>query len=218
MAAQIDKWSRTGEKARLPTRNHEKALHEIFLGMFASLHDKPAETVQNQFESLQFHTNRILVEFKGKSEGDNHRTWVKASTDLLSTLKKFCLMEAKRGLKFHGSGDVLGEAAPAPKAEAAAAAAPPAPPAGGPPPPAAGGPPPPPPPAAPPADPPKSAGGGMGALFASIRGIDQSSGRTKGLKRVKDKDRSCKNRDLVKSSKVNVAEIEKRKAKNASKK
>merc|ERR1712226_1223630 len=190
MAAQIDKWSRTGEKARLPTRNHEKALHEIFLGMFASLHDKPAETVQNQFESLQFHTNRILVEFKGKSEGDNHRTWVKASTDLLSTLKKFCLMEAKRGLKFHGSGDVLGEAAPAPKAEAAAAAAPP----------------------------PKSAGGGMGALFASIRGIDQSSGRTKGLKRVKDKDRSCKNRDLVKSSRVNVAEIEKRKAKNASKK
>jgi len=216
MAAQIDKWTRSGEKARLPTRNHEKALHELFLGLFALLHDKPADTVQNQFESLQFHTNRILVEFKGKSEGDNHRNWVKASTDLLSTLKKFCLMEAKRGLKFKGSGDVLAEASAAPKAEETATAAPPAPPAA----PAApaGGPPPPPPPPAPAADPPKSAGGGMGALFASIRNIDQSSGRTKGLKRVKDKDRSCKNRDLVKSSKVNVEEIEQRKAKNAAKK
>ena len=57
----------------------------------------------------------------------------------------------------------------------------------------------------------------MGALFASIRSIDQSSGRTKGLKRVKDKDRSCKNRDLVKSSKVSAEDIEKRKKKNASK-
>ena len=84
-----------------------------------------------------------------------------------------------------------------------------------------GAPPPPPPPATssgPPPPPAAAPGGGMGALFAAIRGIDQSSGRTKGLKRVKDKDRSCKNRDLVKSSKVSTEDIENRKKKTAPKK
>lgn len=152
-----------------------------------------------------------------RSEGDVHRAWVKAATDMLTSFKKFCLMEAKRGLKFKGTGDVTAAAGAAPAAAAAAAPPPPPAAAAGPPPPPAPGPPPPPAAAAGGAKK-KKAGGGMGALFASIRSIDQSSGRTKGLKRVKDKDRACKNRDLVKSSKVSAADIEKRKAKNASKK
>ena len=125
------------------------------------------------------------------------------------------MMEANRGLKFKGTGDVTAAGSAAATKAAPSPAAPPPPPAPAaapPPPPPAGSGGPPPPPAG------KPAAGGMGALFASIRNIDQSSGRTKGLKRVKDKDRACKNRALVKSSKVSAADIEKRKKKTTTKK
>lgn len=196
----------------MPTRNHEKALHELYMTFNALLHDTPAETAKNQLESLEFHTNRILVEFKANKteEGDLHRNFAKGATGMVKAYKKFCLMEAKRGLKYKGTGDVT-----AASDTTAAAAAPPVAAAGG-------APPPPPMGAMPVAEDPapkkKKKAGGMDALFASIQNVKAKNGRTVGLKRVKDKDRSCKNRDLVKSSKVDVAAIEAKKKRNAAKK
>ena len=41
-----------------------------------------------------------------RAEGDVHRKWVAATETLMKAFKKFCMMEAKRGLKFKGTGSV----------------------------------------------------------------------------------------------------------------
>lgn len=57
MAVQLDKWVKTAEKARLPTRNHEKALHEILLAMFALLHVRPCSGALQSSNMTLFMTN-----------------------------------------------------------------------------------------------------------------------------------------------------------------
>lgn len=58
----------------------------------------------------------------------------------------------------------------------------------------------------------KAKGGGLAGLFAEIGSIDQSSGKTAGLKHVSDKQKAYKNRSLVKTSKVSETGSKKKKS------
>jgi hypothetical protein len=180
-----------GLGAQFPDRNMEKGLQEIFNAIAqALLTPEPVQTVKDAFEAMQFYTNKVLADAKGKEDKAANTAWVQASEALLNGFRQF-LVPSTKGLKYKGKGDPTA-AAPAgggggggekPAAAPAAAAGG----GGGPPPPPAGGVPPP-----PPAEVSTEVkpGGDLAGLFAEISSIDQSSGRTAGLKHVSDKQKA----------------------------
>lgn len=208
-----------GLRAQFPDRNMEKGLSEVFAAMSALLHPTPVQHVKDSFEAMQFYTNKVLSDAKGKDDKANNIAWVKAAEALLNDFRQFCV-PSMRGLKWKGKDDPTG-AAPALPAAGGAKAAEPAPaPAAAAEPEAA------PAPAPAPAVKVKTAkglskggggGGGLAGLFAEVRSIDQSSGKTAGLKHVSDKQKVYKNRSLVKTSVVSEDAIKKKKKKTVKK-
>jgi len=202
----LQKFSNNAARAQFPDRNMEKGLSEIFNAMAALLHPKPVQTVKDAFEAMQFYTNKVLSASKGKDDQKHHIEWVKASEKLLNDFRAF-LAPSITGLQWKGQNDPTGDAPAAPaggaKAEAAPAPAPAPKEEESPPVPA-------------PApkvkvatakglSKPPAGGGGLAGLFAEVRSIDQSSGKTAGLRHVSDKQKAYKNRSLVKTSKVSDA-------------
>lgn len=198
--------SSKGLRAQLPDRNMEKGLSEIFSALAAPLTPQPVQHVKDSHEAMQFYTNKVLTDAKGKDDKKANIAFVQAAEAFLTAYRKF-LVPSTRGLKWKGKGDPTESAGAGGGTKTAAAPAPAAEPA----------------PAPAPAPEPakkkttvntakksgiskaKPAGGGLAGLFAEIGSIDQSQGKTAGLKHVTDKQKAYKNRALVKTSKVSDA-------------
>ncbi|KAM7373454.1 hypothetical protein PAMP_008302 [Pampus punctatissimus] len=163
-----------------PQFNHLSAVSESVPALgWVAMAPKPGPYVKEMQDAAMFYTNRVLKEFKEKDK--THVDWVKAYVSIWTDLQNYIKQHHTTGLSWSKSGPVASASAAAPSA-----------PAGGCPPPPPPGPPPPMEVSAP------SGGGSSGpgersALFASI---NKGSDITKGLKHVKDDEKTHKNPTL----------------------
>ena len=154
----------------------------------------PAQYLQgSSVEGADFWLNKVRKDFRNsdKAGAKDHVAFANAMAKMLKALVAYVKENYKMGLDWNFNGKDASEYSSGGGAAAAAAAAPSAPKA------AAGGLPPPPPPSGllftGEAKPKKSGGGGgMGSVFAQLKKIDQSGGKTAGLKHV-TKDMKAKN-------------------------
>ncbi|PNW83037.1 hypothetical protein CHLRE_06g304100v5 [Chlamydomonas reinhardtii] len=201
--------SAASEARRVSCPHHLKVLAEAVaaLGFLAYTGHgcgmpPPRQHVADSWQSAEFFSNKLLMEFRGKDE--NQVAWVRGLKSFIQQLEQFVVRNCPTGLRFNPAGQPLAAAmAAAPGASKPAAPAPP--PVRKP-----GAPPPPPPP--PPGPPPKplspeelaasssgrggAAGGGGGGggdvskLFAEL---SKGEAITSGLRKVTD-DMKAKNR------------------------
>lgn len=165
-----------------PQFNHLSAVSESVPALgWVAMAPKPGPYVKEMQDAAMFYTNRVLKEFKEKDK--THVDWVKAYVSIWTQLQDYIKQHHTTGLTWSKSGPM-----------ASASAAPPSAPAGGCPPPPPPGPPP------PPMDLSGSSGGGgdsgpdeRNALFASI---NKGADITKGLRHVKDDQKTHKNPGL----------------------
>ncbi|KAM7384565.1 hypothetical protein PAMA_011770 [Pampus argenteus] len=163
-----------------PQFNHLSAVSESVPALgWVAMAPKPGPYVKEMQDAAMFYTNRVLKDFKEKDK--THVDWVKAYVSIWTELQNYIKQHHTTGLSWSKSGPVASASAAAPSA-----------PAGGCPPPPPPGPPPPMEVSAP------SGGGSSGAgernaLFASI---NKGSDITKGLKHVKDDEKTHKNPNL----------------------
>lgn len=173
------------DKKRTDQEHHAAAFCEALqgsIGWTLSPMPPPAKQIEEAaVNGSMFYINKVRRAHKGE---DAHDTWVKSLLQMLNALKDYVKEHHKAGLtwsfkaqgakpcsEYSPGGGSAAAAAPAAAAAESKSAAPAAPAASANPTPAA--------PAA------KKAGApSRAALFAGIRGIDQSGGRTAGLRRV----------------------------------
>jgi adenylyl cyclase-associated protein len=145
------------------------------------------EGVQMALDGSSFYSNKILREKKA-----DNVAWAKAFKSMLEALQAYVKEHHTAGVAFNGrGGDALSWAPAGGKASASSSGSSAPPPPGGPLPTppsasalaAAGG---------------KKQAGGLADVFASIKKIDQSSGKTAGLKHVDKSEMSHKNPELRK--------------------
>lgn len=135
----------------------------------------PLDIVNSYTDAAAFWANKVRVANRGKADGKKNIELVDTFNKLLLNLAKFVKKNYKTGLVWNGAGTKLESAASAGAAASSggggggaatpAAAAKPAPASAG----GAGG---------------RPAGGGLTALFSEIKSIDQSKGKTEGLRHV----------------------------------
>ncbi|XP_078384537.1 LOW QUALITY PROTEIN: adenylyl cyclase-associated protein 1-like [Oculina patagonica] len=149
---------------------------------WVSVSPTPAPYVKEMLDAAQFYMNRVLKDFKDKDP--THAEWVKCLKNALTDLQAYVKSHHTTGLVWSKTGTVA-------KAGAAGAAPPPPKPA---------------PPPPPPVQAPAPAGGGdaqqgaANALFSQINkaGVNISSG----LRKVRDDEKTHKNKDLRKTGPV----------------
>ena len=156
--------------------NHARAVIEG-VGAFSWLNPAmmtPAPYINDMADASDFYANKVRTEFKSKEGGENHVQWCKELDGVFRGLGAFVKENQPTGLTWNPKGK---EVSGAPAASAAPAAA------------ASGG-------GADTAAASKTAATGSAAvnLFAELSKIDQSSGKTAGLKHV-TKEMKAKNTD-----------------------
>lgn len=148
--------------------NHAKAVMEALPACnWIVVDTMPHSLVEGQRDAAEFWLNKVRVAFKSK--GDAHMTWCGQMKDLLSGLYDYVKAHHKTGLTWKFQGKDIADGTPSAAAPAPAAAKPPAAAA------AAGG------------DEEDGAvrnAKAMVNLAAELGKLDQSSGRTKGLRKV----------------------------------
>ncbi|KAM9824744.1 adenylyl cyclase-associated protein 1 [Neosynchiropus ocellatus] len=167
--------------------NHLSTVSESVLAFgWVSVSPKPGPYVKEMQDAGMFYSNRVLKDFKEKDKV--HVDWARAYMSIWTDMQAYIKQHHTTGLTWSKTGPV-----------ATASAAPPSAPAGGCPPPPPPGPPPP--MAEPSGNAKQSGDDGRNALFAMI---NQGSDITRGLKHVKDQDKTHKNPALRGQSAVAV--------------
>ncbi|KAG2432042.1 hypothetical protein HYH02_013112 [Chlamydomonas schloesseri] len=226
VASAMGQVSAASEARRVSCPHHLKVLAEAVaaLGFLAYTGPgcgmpPPRQHVADSWQSAEFFSNKLLMEFRGKD--DNQVAWVRGLKSFIQQLEQFVVRNAPTGLRFDPAGQPLAAAmavaATAPGAAAAAAA--PSKPVAAPAAPAAaaaapapaarkpGGPPPPPPPPGPPPKPLSpdelaasssgrgggGAAGGGGDVTKLFAELSKGEAITSGLRKVTD-DMKAKNR------------------------
>lgn len=157
------------KNARDDFENHAKALSE---GLPALAWVNPALTLPAPFaldmcEASVFWANKVRSNFKSKENGDQHVAWCKELDATLRGLHAYIKANFPTGLAWNAKGKDAGSAAPVAAAASSAA----------------------------PAAAPAATGATALNLFAELSKIDQSSGKTAGLKHVTKDMKSSANKD-----------------------
>lgn len=145
---------------------------------WVAIEPTPGPAVDDARASSEFYSNKILMEFKNKPEGDLQRSWVAAWNDFLKELRQYVKQYHTTGVSWNPNG---GDASAASTSSA-------------PPPPSGGGAPPPPMDGPPPVD--KEVRGASAearaALFSEINKVKerQKGGKTEGLRKVQDHEKT----------------------------
>lgn len=164
--------------------NHLSALSEAIPALgWVSVSPTPAPHVKEMVDAAQFYLNRVLKDFKGKDE--THVEWVKALKNSLMDLHAYVKAHHTTGVVWSKTGNVA-------KAGAGSVAPPPGKPA-------------PPPPPAVQAPTPVASGqdaqrGAANALFGEINKAGMNIAA--GLRKVKDEEKTHKNKELRKTGPV----------------
>lgn len=163
------------------------AVNEAVQAVSWTFVDLPKPFVESYLDGTLFWSNKVRVANKRKGDaGANFVVWCDALRDMLKELVKYVKAEHTTGVTFNPRGGENYGAAAAPAAAPAAAA------------------------------PkktvvkPSGGGGGMSDIFAGIKSIDQSSGKTAGLKKVLKSEMTHKNAALRKTGGVAKKPIKKR--------
>lgn len=143
-----------------PDANHQKTVNEGLQTLQWIMMPEPVDYVKEQIGSSDFWGNKIRMQHKNTDGGAPHVAFCTTFKTLLTEMVKYIQANHAKGLTWNPSGKDVSSfggaaAAPAPAPKAAAATT-------------------------------KSAGGGGGLadVFAGIKSIDQSSGKTAGLNAV----------------------------------
>jgi len=164
--------------------NHLSAISESIAALgWVSVSPAPAPFVKEMNDAGQFYTNRVLKDWKAKSE--THVEWTKTWIQTLAELQAYVKEYHTTGLAWNPKGGAA--------SSVSAGGAPP------PPPPGAPLPPPPPPPGALDAG---SANSGTNARAELLSALSRGTDITKGLKKVSDDQKTHKNPTLRASSTV----------------
>lgn len=188
----------TFKDSRSPFINLMSALAEAVQCLSWVFQDGPtAPFIENFLDGTLFWSNKVLVIKKKEGEaGAVYVKWCGQFKDMLQNLIKYCKAHATTGIVYNPKGGSSYTKGGAPAAPTASAAATPTPVLA----------------AAPKVESAPAVVMDKGSIFAGIQGIDQSSGKTAGLRKVENSEKTYKNAELRESSVVKAKEPLKKEA------